>query len=76
MREEKLKKERKEKKEGPVEVKRELLSKVKIGSRRIFAKKQVFKLKIIERPNYMRDIDSSFNKKGLIEYTVKMNIYY
>ena len=40
-----------------------------------FAKKQKFKLKKIGRPIYMRNIDGSFNKGGLIEYTVEVNIY-
>jgi len=41
-----------------------------------FTKKQEFKLKKIERPIYIRNINSSFNKKGPIKYIVKMNIYY
>jgi len=41
-----------------------------------FAKKQEFKLKKIEKPIYMRNINSSFNKEGPIEYTVEVNIYY
>ena len=41
-----------------------------------FARKQKFKLKRIERPIYVRNVDGTFNKKGLIEYTVKINIYY
>ena len=41
-----------------------------------FAKKQGFKLKKMERPIYVRNIDGSFNKKELIEYTVEVNIYY
>ena len=41
-----------------------------------FVRKQGFKLKIIERPIYIRNIDGSFNKKGLIKYMVKVNIYY
>jgi len=40
-----------------------------------FARKQEFKLKI-ERPIYVRNIDSSFNKKEPIEYTLEVNIYY
>jgi len=36
----------------------------------------VFKLKKIERPDYTRNMNSSFNKKGLIEYIVKVNIHY
>ena len=31
-----------------------------------FARKQRFKLKKIERPIYMRNVDRMFNKKGLI----------
>jgi len=41
-----------------------------------FAKKQRFKLKRIERPIYMRNVDEIFNKKGLIEHTMEVNIYY
>ena len=33
-------------------------------------------MKRIEWPIYVRNIDSLFNKKGLIEYTVEVNIYY
>ena len=35
-----------------------------------------FKLKKIERPIYVRNVNSSFNKKGAIEYMVEANIYY
>jgi len=38
--------------------------------------KKGFKLKKIERPIYVRNIDGIFNKKGLIEYIVEVNIYY
>jgi len=41
-----------------------------------FVKKQEFKLKKIERPIYMRNMDGSFNKEESIEYTVEVNIYY
>ena len=41
-----------------------------------FARKQRFKLKKIKRLIYIRNIDGMFNKEGLIEYTVKVNIYY
>jgi len=41
-----------------------------------FAWKQRFKLKKIEKPIYVRNMDSSFNKKEPIEYTVEVNIYY
>jgi len=41
-----------------------------------FARKQVFKLKKIERPIYVRNVDGSFNKEGLIEHMVEVNIYY
>ena len=41
-----------------------------------FAKKQRFKLKKLERPVNMRNVDRSFNKKGPIENTVEVNIYY
>ena len=41
-----------------------------------FARKQGFKLKKLERPIHVRNVDRSFNKEGLIEYTVEVNIYY
>ena len=41
-----------------------------------FARKQEFKLKKIERPIYIRNVDSFFNKKRPIEHTVEVNIYY
>jgi len=41
-----------------------------------FAKKQGFKLKKLERPMNMRNVDGSLNKEGPIEYTVEVNIYY
>ena len=41
-----------------------------------FARKQGFKLKKLERLMYIRNVDGSLNKKGPIEYTVEVNIYY
>ena len=41
-----------------------------------FAKKQGFKLKKLERPMQVRNMDGSFNKEGPIENTVEVNIYY
>jgi len=41
-----------------------------------FIRKQEFKLKKIKGPIYMRNVDGIFNKEGLIENTVKVNIYY
>jgi len=41
-----------------------------------FAKKQGFKLKKLERPINVRNVDSSLDKEGLIEHTVEVNIYY
>ena len=41
-----------------------------------FVRKQEFKLKKIERPIYMKNMDSLLNKEGSIEYIVKVNIYY
>jgi len=40
-----------------------------------FARKQGFKLKKIERLIYIKDMDETFNKEGLIENTMKVNIY-
>jgi len=39
-----------------------------------FAKKQSFKLKKLERPMNVRNIDGSLNKEGPIENTVEVNI--
>jgi len=41
-----------------------------------FAKKQGFKLKKLERPINMRNVDRLFNKERPIESTVEVNIYY
>ena len=41
-----------------------------------FARKQIFKLKRIERPIHMRNMNGSFNKERSIEYIVEVNIYY
>ena len=41
-----------------------------------FAKKQGFKLKKLERPIQVRNVDRIFNQEGLIENTVEVNIYY
>jgi len=41
-----------------------------------FARKQRFKLKKLDRPIYVRNVDSLLNKKGPIEHTVEVNIYY
>jgi len=41
-----------------------------------FAKKQGFKLKKLERPMQVRNVDGSFNKEGPIENMVEVNIYY
>jgi len=41
-----------------------------------FAKKQCFKLKKLERPMQIRNVDGSFNREGPIENTVEINIYY
>jgi len=41
-----------------------------------FAKKQDFKLKRLERPINIRNVDGLLNKEGPIEHTVEVNIYY
>ena len=41
-----------------------------------FAKKQGFKLKKLERPVNVRNMDRLFNKEGPIEHMVEVNIYY
>ena len=40
------------------------------------ARKQGFKLKRLERPMHVRNMDGSLNKEGPIEYMVEVNIYY
>jgi len=41
-----------------------------------FAKKQGFKLKKLERPMNVRNVDRSLNKERPIEHMVEVNIYY
>ena len=41
-----------------------------------FTRKQGFKLKKLERPMQVRNVDRTFNQEGLIENTVEVNIYY
>ena len=41
-----------------------------------FSRKQKFKFKKIEKPIYVRNIDSSFKKERPIKHTVEVNIYY
>jgi len=41
-----------------------------------FAKKQRFKLKKIDKPIYIRNMNGTFNKEEPIENTVKVSIYY
>ena len=41
-----------------------------------FAKKKGFKLKKLERPMQVRNVDGSFNREGPIENTVEVNVYY
>ena len=36
----------------------------------------MFKLKKMERPIYMRNVDGIFNKERPIKYIVEVNIYY
>ena len=41
-----------------------------------FARKQGFKMKKIERPIYIRNMDGTMNKERPIKNTVEVNIYY
>ena len=41
-----------------------------------FARKQGFKLKKLERPMNVRNVDGVLNKEGPIENTVEVTIYY
>ena len=40
------------------------------------ARKQGFKMKKIERPIYVRNMDGTMNKERPIKNTVEVNIYY
>ena len=41
-----------------------------------FVRKKGFKLKKLERPMQVRNVDGSFNREGPIENTVEVNVYY
>ena len=41
-----------------------------------FARKKGFKLKKLERPMQVRNVDGSFNREEPIENTVEVNVYY
>ena len=41
-----------------------------------FARKKGFKLKKLERPMQVRNVNGSFNREGPIENTVEVNVYY
>jgi len=41
-----------------------------------FARKQGFKLKKLERPMNVRNVDGFLNREGPIEYIVEVNIYF
>jgi len=41
-----------------------------------FTRKQEFKLKKLERPMHVRNVDGLLNKEEPIEHTVEVNIYY
>jgi len=41
-----------------------------------FTRKQRFKLKKLDRPIYVRNVDGSLNKEGSIKHMVEVNIYY
>ena len=41
-----------------------------------FARKQGFKLKKLDKPMHVRNVDGSLNKEGPIKHTVEVNIYY
>ena len=58
-----------------IDIQKEIIVKVLLNSRTMrliisleFIKKQKFKLKKTKRPIYIQDINSSFNKKKVIEY--------
>jgi len=41
-----------------------------------FARKQEFKLKKLDRPIYVRNMNGLLNKEGPIEHMIEVNIYY
>jgi len=66
-----------------IDIQEEIIMKALLDSRATelvisseFTRKQEFKLKRLERPMHVRNVDSSLNKEGLIEHTVEVNIYY
>ena len=66
-----------------IDMQKEVIVEALLGSRAIglvvsseFVRKQGFKLKKIERPIYVRNVDVMFNKEGPIENIVEVNIYY
>jgi len=66
-----------------IDIQKEIIVKALLDSRATglvmslkFARKQEFKLKKIERPIHVKNVDGSFNKEGLIKHMVEVNIYY
>jgi len=41
-----------------------------------FAKKHKFKMERLNRPIYVRNVDSTFNYKGLIEHMMEVKLFY
>jgi len=41
-----------------------------------FTRKQGFKLKKMKKPIYVRNVNGTFNKEGVIKNAVEVNIYY
>jgi len=66
-----------------IDIQKEIIVEVLLNSRVMslvksseFTRKQRSKLKKIERPIYVRNVNRTFNKEEPIEHTVKFNIYY
>ena len=66
-----------------INIQKEIIVEVLLDSRAMelvisseFARKQRFKLKKLDRPMYVRNVNGLLNKEGLIEHMVEVNIYY
>ena len=66
-----------------INIQKRVIVKVLLDSRVIklvisseFTRRQEFKLKKIERPIYIRNVNEIFNKKRPIENIIEVNIYY
>ena len=79
LKEEKLKKRKKKRSVEIRKIKREKLLReviIKIGLKQENDKKGIIVKALLDRPIYMRNIDSTFNYKESIEYIVEIKLFY